>query len=105
MGIATLCYAEHPRLASGRELSGHKSQPCPQISGVLDTAGISDSRDECGGIQHADTGYPCQARHRAIFLGERCELRIQRLNLLVERSPFVPQLQDQASDARRQRDI
>jgi hypothetical protein len=36
------------------------------------------------------------------MLGERYEFRIQRLNLLVEPSPFVSQFQDQALDARRQ---
>lgn len=36
------------------------------------------------------------------MLGEQYEFRVQGLDLLVEHSPFIPQFQDQASDARRQ---
>lgn len=69
---------------------------------MLKTTGVTNCGNKCRGVEHADAGNRCQAAHRAVLPGECYEFCVQRLDLLVKHSPFVPQFDDQAADTRRQ---
>ena len=93
--VAALADAEQLRLASGGILSWHDSEPCCEVSPLMEGSSVADSRDDGCCYDRSDAWDLTDASAPRVCSGDPLQLRGEFFDLLFDCLPLTPQHVDE----------